>query len=102
MKTIIDFEATYEELNDYNSIKVGNLIYTGLNYLKIAQIKKGIKNKIDVHIYASNPKLDHFQMHEIRLGLEKKLPVNLYADNKKDWYEMRQCRLKLLKKLKNK
>ena len=44
------------------------------------EIKLGLKNKVDVSIYAKK-EFDCFQMYEIRLGLQNNLDVSFYANS---------------------
>ena len=56
---------------------------------QIDEIKKGIKNSIDVSAYA-DPKFSWSQMEQIRLGLEEGLDVSKYADSNFDSRQMYQ------------
>lgn len=56
-----------------------------------AEIDAGIKNGIDVSIYAK-PEFMAIQMHEIRIGLVEQLPVSCYADSRYDWFQMEEIR----------
>ena len=52
-----------------------------------AEIDAGIKDNIDVSIYAK-PEFLAIQMHEIRIGLVEQIPVSDYADSRYDWFQM--------------
>ena len=56
-----------------------------------AEIDAGIKNNIDVSIYAK-PEFLAIQMHEIRIGLVEQIPVSYYADSRYDWFQMEEIR----------
>ena len=58
---------------------------------QIDEIKKGIKNNIDVTKYA-DPQFNFDQMQEIRLGLEEGLDVSKYADSNFDSRQMNQIK----------
>ena len=54
-----------------------------------AEIDAGIKDNIDVSIYAK-PEFLAIQMHEIRIGLVEQIPVSYYADSRYDWFQMEE------------
>ena len=56
-----------------------------------AEIDAGIKDNIDVSIYAK-PEFLAIQMHEIRIGLVEQIPVSYYADSRYDWFQMEEIR----------
>ncbi len=56
-----------------------------------AEIDAGIKNGIDVSVYAK-PEFLAIQMHEIRIGLVEQIPVSYYADSRYDWFQMEEIR----------
>ena len=56
-----------------------------------AEIDAGIKNGIDVSVYAK-PEFLAIQMHEIRVGLMEQIPVSYYADSRYDWFQMEEIR----------
>ena len=56
-----------------------------------AEIEAGIKNNVDVSIYAK-PEFLAIQMHEIRIGLVEQIPVSYYADIRYDWFQMEEIR----------
>ena len=56
-----------------------------------AEIDAGIKDNIDVSIYAK-PEFLAIQMHEIRIGLVEQIPVSDYADSRYDWFQMEEIR----------
>lgn len=62
---------------------------TEFDKYQIDEIKKGIKNSIDVSKYA-DPKFNDEQMEQIRLGLEEGLDVSKYADFNFDSRQMIQ------------
>ena len=56
-----------------------------------AEIDAGIKNGVDVSVYAK-PEFLAIQMHEIRIGLVEQIPVSYYADSRYDWFQMEEIR----------
>ena len=62
----------------------------------MAQIRFGLKKRLDVSIYAK-AKYNDLQMGQIRKGLENNLDVSQYAKTEIFWKEMEKIRLKLLK-----
>ena len=83
----------------YNNLSVENLVKTKwFNQFEIYQqeeILEGLKNNIDVSIYAK-PEYNVLQMQEIRLGLQEGLDVSIYAKRKYTVCQMREIREKLL------
>lgn len=58
---------------------------------QIHEIEEGLKNQLDVSVYAHK---DYFalQMQQIRLGMMDGLPVSVYADPIYDWFQMEEIR----------
>lgn len=56
-----------------------------------AEIDAGIKNGVDVSVYAK-PEFLAIQMHQIRIGLVEQIPVTYYADSRYDWFQMEEIR----------
>lgn len=65
---------------------------------QIKQIELGLKEKLNVSIYAKN-KYNHYQMEQLRLGLKSGLNVFYYLDNRFDWEQMKEIRMGLMDKL---
>ena len=85
----------------YNNLTVENLINTEwFNQFEEYQqfeIKKGIKENLDVSMYA-NPDFDIYKMEEIYLGLQENLDASIYAKPEYSWRIMRKIRNHLLKR----
>lgn len=58
---------------------------------QIHEIKEGMKQKLDVSLYARKDYLA-IQMYQIRLGLQESLPVEHYAKPYYDWFQMEEIR----------
>ena len=67
---------------------------TELDEWQMEEIRLGLKNGLDVSIYA-DPEFDVWQMREIRRGLQDGLDVSIYADPKFDVWQMREIRFGL-------
>ena len=84
----------------YNNLNIENLIKTNwfeqFNIHQKHEILKGLKNNVDVLIYAK-PEFDWHQMFEIREGLEEGLDVSIYAKSDFSDYQMNEKRKILLK-----
>lgn len=59
---------------------------------QLYEIRKGIKQGLDVKLYA-NPVYNEFQMRELRLGLLNKVKINYFADPDFDCLQMQEIRL---------
>ena len=68
----------------YSNLSIENLIKTNwfelFNIHQKHEILKGLKNNVDVLIYAKTDFSD-YQMDEIRKGLEQNLDVSVYANS---------------------
>ena len=84
----------------YNNLNIENLIKTNwfeqFNIHQKHEILKGLKNNVDVLIYAKT-EFDWHQMFEIREGLKDNLDVSLYAKPEYSWKQMNEKRKILLK-----
>ena len=84
----------------YNNLNIENLIKTNwfeqFNIHQKHEILKGLKNNVDVLIYAKTDFSD-YQMDEIKLGLKDNLDVSLYAKPEYSWKQMNEKRKILLK-----
>ena len=82
----------------YNNLNADNLVNTEMfnqfDELQKEQIALGIKNNIDVFVYAK-PEFGWQQMKEIRLGLENNIDVSIYAKSEFDSGQMIEIRLGL-------
>lgn len=81
-----------------NKLNVSIYANTKFNYEQMEQIRLGLLNSLPVLIYAI-PEFSSKQMYEIRLGLSKGLDISWYNDPKFNWEQMRQIRLGLEKSL---
>ena len=111
-ETLINSEW-FEQFNYYQQeeIKIGikeNLdlsIYANLKFdwEQMDEIREGLKSNVDVSIYAKT-EYNCNQMQQIRLGLEEDLDVSVYANPDFNWSEMYAVRERLLKesKIRNK
>ena len=63
-------------------------------------IRFGLKQKLDVSIYAA-PEFNDMQMNQIRAGLFEGIKVSVYAKPEIDSQEMMQIRVELLRKKMN-
>lgn len=68
------------------------------DYKQMEQIRLGLLNSLDVLIYAKI-EFSSKQMYEIRLGLSRGLDTSWYNNPKFNWEQMRQIRLGLEKSL---
>ena len=68
--------------------------FNQFNYYQQEEIKIGIKENLDLSIYA-NPKFDWEQMDEIREGLKSNIDVLIYAKTEYNCNQMQQIRLGL-------
>ena len=79
----------------YNNLNIENLTKTEwfnqFNKSQQKEILKGLKNNVDVSIYA-NKKLEEKQMREIRSGLENSLDVSIYAKEEFTFSQMEQIK----------
>ena len=84
----------------YNNLSVENLTKTDwinqFNSEQRKQILAGLKENIDVSIYAKS-NFSFMQMSQIRVGLEENLDVSQYAKTEFTYQEMEEIRLKLMK-----
>ena len=66
----------------YNNLNIENLTKTDwfnqFNYWQKTVIISGLKNNLDVSIYAKKD-FNHSQMNQIKNGLEEGLDVSIYA-----------------------
>ena len=89
----------------YNNLNIENLIKTNwfeqFNIHQKHEILKGLKNNVDVSIYAKTDFSD-YQMDEIRKGLEQNLDVSVYANSEYSWKKMKNIREEMLKERENK
>ncbi len=71
-------------------------IFNGLEFddSQMNQINRGIKNGVDVSIYAK-PDYEWAQMQQIREGLENGVDVSVFAKPEFNWSRMREIRLGL-------
>ncbi len=81
-------------MNIIQKLKEYELKLENFNYEQMQEIRQGLKQGVDVSIYA-NPKFDDDQMRQIRKGLEKELDVSIYANPEFNWEQMEQIRLDL-------
>lgn len=97
-----EFEYLYEQIGanekEYNE-KIEKIIeenheFKSLNERQLEQVRRGLKEEIDVNIYG-NENFSWQQMHEIRSGLKQGINVNVYADPEYTWEEMNQIKLGL-------
>lgn len=58
---------------------------------QIDEIEEGLKERLNVSIYANKDFLS-IQMRQIRLGLKEHLPVEAYAKVEYDWFQMEEIR----------
>ena len=83
----------------HKNLNYANLMKTDwakqFDELQIIEIKKGIRNNLDVSVYA-NPIFDNEQMYEIRDGLQDNLAISLYAKPDLTWKQMRDIKKFLL------
>ena len=86
----------------YNNLNIYNLIKTDwfeqFDNEQKEEILEGLKNNIDVSIYAKI-EFDSFQMNIIRKGLEENLDVSIYANPNISGYEMEEIRKKTGKEI---
>ena len=84
----------------YNNLNIENLTKTDwfnqFNYWQKTVIISGLKNNLDVSIYAKI-EFNNEQMEQIRLGLKDNLDVSVYAKSEISWEKMREIRKQLLK-----
>ena len=89
----------------YNNLNIENLIKTNwfeqFNIHQKHEILKGLKNNVDVLIYAKT-EFDWHQMFEIRKGLKDNLDVSVYANSEYSWKKMKNIREEILKERENK
>ena len=89
----------------YNNLNIENLIKTNwfeqFNIHQKHEILKGLKNNVDVLIYAKSDFSD-YQMDEIRKGLKDNLDVSVYANSEYSWKKMKNIREEILKERENK
>ena len=90
----------------YNNLSIENLTKTEwfnqFNELQKGEILKGLKDNLDVSVYAKTEFSDD-QMYHIRTGLKKNLDVSIYAklDFNEDQMKFIMYYLKLIKNVKN-
>jgi hypothetical protein len=78
-----------KELNKKIKLLILKKKYKWADKYQLKEILKGIKEKLDVSIYAK-PVFNYIQMEIIRWGLEDGLDVHLYADKKFNSEQMLQ------------
>ena len=74
-----------------NSIDISAYADPKFSWSQMSQIRQGLEEGLDVTKYA-NPKFDDSQMFQIRWGLKDGLNVDIYADPKFNWSQMAEIR----------
>ena len=82
-----------------NKVKVLYMDSSAFNTLQVEEIKRGLKEGLEVNYYA-HPKYNWKQMAQIRMGLEKGLNVSIFTDSNLSSYEMYEIRTRLEDKVK--
>ena len=79
----------------HNNLSIENLIKTEwfnqFDEFQQEEIIKGLKNNLDVSIYAKE-EFNYLQMQEILTGLFTKVDVSIYANPDLDYKQMREIR----------